>query len=519
MCYQWMGGRPFWVDEQMIALNIRDRSLAALADPLWFGQSAPLGWLALQRVVSLMAGTSEQALRFIPALFGAATLGAAVWIGRRWMSAMAALLFVVLCTFGLWLSFYPLEMKHYSADALWGLLLPALAVWALDARDPPAVRRRALAWWVAAAVAHWLSNGGLFATPGCALLIAAVIWKRLGAREALIFAAGGLAWLASFALYYSLSLSYTHHSPYLRQYWIAEFPPDAAGFTGIIAWLWSRLPTLAEDPGGTAPSLALWAAAAAGFAFARVPALGLAFATAPLTALLLAATGFVPLYGRFALWIVPALYAGVALLADRAVSLARGPAQGRLVRAAGTVAIAAVVLPLSSKIVGLGWEDFRTTRATVTNRGLNDRASTGWLLSQRRTGDAILTTRLGWPALWWYGAVPPAAGTSHFVVDYMPARSSCDPDGLREALRPHARAIVHIGFPDLPEGFGELLMRELDQMGAIDKYREFSHIGFVAIVDLHTPGAEQSSLNLMPRRQPEPAPLEGCITVKPAALW
>ena len=517
--YQWMGGRPFWVDEQMIALNIRDRTFAELAGPLWFGQSAPLGWLALQRAIALAAGTSEQALRFLPALFGAATLGAALWIGRRWMSAMASLLFVTLCTFGLWLSFYPLEMKHYSADAFWGLMLPALAVWASEGGDGRVVRHRGIGWWLVAALAHWLSNGGLLATPGCALVLFALIWKRFGLREAFIFAAGGVLWLLSFAAYWELCLRYTHHSPYLRNYWGTEFPPEALDLMGRMYWLFERLATIAQDPAGTSMWIALWASAIAGFALARPRPLALALATVPLSMLLFAGVRLVPFYGRFALWTVPALYAGIALLADRALWLARGRSPQRALRLAAALAIAALVVATSYDITALGWQDFRTTRDAMINRGLDDRASTQWLVSQRREGDAVLTSRLGWPALWWYGQRGPAAGTGDFVVDYDPADVTCDPDRLRQALQPYRRAIVHIGFPDLPEGFGELLLRQLDRIGAIDKYRQFSHIGFVAIVDLHTPNPEQSSVNLIPRREPQPAPIEGCISMEPSAIW
>jgi hypothetical protein len=47
--YQWQGGLPFWLDEETIALNVRDRSFAELTGRLWLGQSAPLGWLVLER--------------------------------------------------------------------------------------------------------------------------------------------------------------------------------------------------------------------------------------------------------------------------------------------------------------------------------------------------------------------------------------------------------------------------------------------------------------------------------------
>ena len=39
---QWLRAPPFWVDEEMLAINLRDRPLADLTGPLWLGQSAPL---------------------------------------------------------------------------------------------------------------------------------------------------------------------------------------------------------------------------------------------------------------------------------------------------------------------------------------------------------------------------------------------------------------------------------------------------------------------------------------------
>src|SRR5262245_34941818 len=97
--YQWASARPLWLHEQMIALNIRDRGLADLAGRLWLDQSAPLGWLTLQRVVLMVLGTSELALRAVPAAFGAATIVAALYIGERWLSTIGSTILVLLCVF------------------------------------------------------------------------------------------------------------------------------------------------------------------------------------------------------------------------------------------------------------------------------------------------------------------------------------------------------------------------------------------------------------------------------------
>ena len=59
------GAAPLWLDEETIALNLRDRTIADLAGALWLGQSAPLGWLAIVHAVIGALGTSEMALRLV----------------------------------------------------------------------------------------------------------------------------------------------------------------------------------------------------------------------------------------------------------------------------------------------------------------------------------------------------------------------------------------------------------------------------------------------------------------------
>ena len=80
--------RPLWVDEEMLALNARDRSFRELAGGLWLGQAAPLGWLALERASMLTLGLSERAVRALPVFWGLLTLITAVWVGRRWLGSL-----------------------------------------------------------------------------------------------------------------------------------------------------------------------------------------------------------------------------------------------------------------------------------------------------------------------------------------------------------------------------------------------------------------------------------------------
>lgn len=198
LIYQWYWTRPLWVDEEMIALNFRDRSVFELAGPLWLHQAAPVGWLILQRALLVTFGAGERTLRALPVLFGIATLWVAVWAGHRWLRPVGAAVFTSLCSFGLYISFFPLETKQYSADAFFGLLLPALVVWTLEPVEHHGdVRQgRILSWWLIASAALWLANGALFTAPACAAVMGLVVFQRAGVRKALLASVPGIILLA-----------------------------------------------------------------------------------------------------------------------------------------------------------------------------------------------------------------------------------------------------------------------------------------------------------------------------------
>jgi len=254
--YQWANARPLWLDEEMIALNLRDRGFASLAGPLWLDQSAPLGWLFLQRLVLLTLGTSELALRAVPAAFGVATVLAALYVGERWLTKVGSTVLVLLCSFGQWISFYAVELKSYSADTFFGLLLPALAVSAAAASpSSPGTRRRAIfVWLVAAAVGHWFSLGALLVLPACYAVIA--ISARRQRELFQLLATAALLLAASIGAHYFLGIRHTQGNESLRQFWQFAFPPLDAGAAGTLQWLYSQLAPFALKPVGTA-----WAAA------------------------------------------------------------------------------------------------------------------------------------------------------------------------------------------------------------------------------------------------------------------
>ncbi len=509
--HQLFGAAPLWVDEEMIALNFRDRSFSELGGRLWLEQSAPYGWLVVQRAVLLTLGSSEVALRLVPTLFGIATYVTALLIARRWLTWPAGLIFVLICIFGHELSHYRVEVKHYTGDVFWALLLPALAVWATEGATTDDRRRRMATWWMVAAAGSWLANGAQLAAPACALLIFAIALRRDGIRAASRQAAWGLIWLASFVLHYSIALRHTAH---LREYWAPEFPPHAAGWLETLRWFGGRLDGLGTGIGGSDAGVIVWLLAACGFVWSARTGLGFVFGAVAVSGFVFATLRLVPLYDRFALWVVPALYAGIALAIDRAVRSARDAARDRnWVQVGWTIAVAGAAIVCCAGILQRGAGRFHMERPTSKHR-VDDRTAVAWLIGLRQPGDALISTRLGLPALWWYGRVPVAAdggqGTpAMYEVGHRRQGADCQ---LAAVLKDHRRVLVYTGFPDELNGFDELLFAELDRIGAISAYREDAMLSRAAVVDLDAPGPNAPAFV---DRKPRPA-IDGCISIRGA---
>jgi hypothetical protein len=148
-------------------------------------------------------------------------------------------------------------------------------------------------------------------------------------------------------------------------------------------------------------------------------------------------------------------------------------------------------------------------------------------MEHHRPGDVLISTRLSWPAVWWYGAIrlPEVRdgrmpdGSIIYEVRHE-TDPGCRPDQLRDLLAGHHRALVYLGFRDVPEGFDDLLLERLDELGVVIALQEYSALSRAAVFDLHRPGSEEITFRSFSRPRTEPSvPLGGCIAIEPAVVW
>jgi hypothetical protein len=192
------------------------------------------------------------------------------------------------------------------------------------------------------------------------------------------------------------------------------------------------------------------------------------------------------------------------------------------------VLVAAAEVRLCAEIINRGWGNLKLDHAYGSKQGLDDRAAVQWLMRQRQPGDAIITTRLAWPAVWWYGNIAIdddetaagrlADGSVMYEVTHVAAGPACRRNQLRDAFKNRRRVLVYFGFQDVPRGFADLLLHSLEALGTVSSYSEFAALGRAAVVDLHAPGADTVASQVPAAIDPT-VTLAGCIGVAPALRW
>jgi 4-amino-4-deoxy-L-arabinose transferase-like glycosyltransferase len=224
-----LAGRDLWTDEAWVALAaLQTTPAAALAA----GQSTPpLYLLSVWAVVQVLGG-SEAALRAVSFLLGVGTLFLIWRLARSLVPLPASLLALAAVACSPVMVYYAKELKQYSGDAFFTVLIFYLA---------ERVRaRRGQRGWAALTMAGVLGLGFSHPLVFTLPVAAAVLWGTLPSRRSRV-ALLGAVWALAFAAYYLLFFR-REVDPKLVTYWVevAAFP-DFTGVKPLVIWLGQAL--------------------------------------------------------------------------------------------------------------------------------------------------------------------------------------------------------------------------------------------------------------------------------------
>lgn len=300
---QYLANRSLWLDEAMLALNILHKDVWGLLGKLDYEQGAPLGFLLLEKLAATLLGDGERALRLLPLLAGSASL--VLFYFLAWQIFRSPGLLTALALFALspTLIYYSSEVKQYSTDVFFTILLLFLFT-----RHASLATRNSSFFihYSAFLLAPWFSHPAIFVLAAIGLTL--LVQNR---RNPLPTLAMGAGWLVSFGILYLVSLRGLSENDFLRNYWEDYFrQPPLTALYGLFA-----------NPGGLtvfAPLLLAAMLVGAAMLFARQQKAAGSFLLVFLFAWTASWLGLYPLAGRMALFLVPLVYiflaAGVDLL-------------------------------------------------------------------------------------------------------------------------------------------------------------------------------------------------------------
>ena len=213
--------RCLWLDEARLASSICTRSLSELvASPLDWGQSAPVGYLFVVKLITMVWGTSEATLRIF-SLFSAFVCMYLIYaLLKKKVAPKFALWTVAIFSLTNGYVYYGNEVKPYMSDNMFCLLV--LYIWQRYRENKIELYQVCLIY----AVIVWFSFSAVFFMGAC-MLIECVhqVRSHKNVKKLLINGALCLLVLVSLILNYVFWLSSTSSNAGEAGYWdLLRFP-------------------------------------------------------------------------------------------------------------------------------------------------------------------------------------------------------------------------------------------------------------------------------------------------------
>jgi hypothetical protein len=456
--YQYLCNRSLWVDEAMLAVNIAGRSYRELLGPLDFDQGAPIGFLFLIKSSAWVFGDDELAYRLFPLLFSLAAIPAFWQVASRWLEREAAAIALAFFVVNPFLIYYAGEMKQYSSDVFFLLVLYALFLPRLTS-DLSAKE----AFWGSAigALALWFSHPAVFTLAGLGLSKAAFhLQARKWSALPKLVAMGGV-WIASGIGLYLISLKNLASNPKLISYWGDDFAPIA--FSDLSTWKWyvHKAVEVTRDPlGFTWVGLLVLVVITVGVAgsFRRSTYLTISILSPCMILLLASMAQLYPIGGRLILFTVPiwTIFLAGGL---RRVGRWNGFAAKALYPAVLVVLLFSVLQP--------------TIRLTLNPEKEEIKPAMNYIKNRMASGDALVVPSTSYPAFLFYRSTVPEYGGLDAIACRSPSKAEAETIRCLERLENYPYVWLLLShFTKFEKNY---FLKHLDQVG--EKVDQFSATG------------------------------------------
>lgn len=246
--WEYFFNRSLYLDEILLTRSIVGMPLGALlTKPLLMDQVAPRGFLLIERLVVMVVGPSEWALRLFPLLCGILSVILFRRLAERVLTGAGPALALFLFAIGVPLIRYGGDVKQYSVDIAAAI---GFLVLALDLREREETTKRLLLAGVLGLLIVWFSQTAVLVMAGIGLGLA-VDWlisrDRRAGREILIMIP--LWGVASIAAVLAGMRSMTPSTrEFMDDFWATGFFPRTLRVTEVPGWFWERLSSIFSDP-------------------------------------------------------------------------------------------------------------------------------------------------------------------------------------------------------------------------------------------------------------------------------
>ena len=217
LVYMNIMNRSLWVDEAMLAENVCRRSLMKLtASRLDWNQSAPVLYLHLVKLLTLVFGNSEIVLRLLSFISYILSLSLLYFLLLKAVRTEWALIGVAVLSGMQRYLYYANEFKQYMTEAV--CVLAVLWLYYLYSEEK-------MKWYtliVGTAILIWCANPVCFVIGGILIyeFIDAIVTKKW--KDIYRIVVGGVAVLCSFAVYYFYALRSVIASGDMTNYWAED---------------------------------------------------------------------------------------------------------------------------------------------------------------------------------------------------------------------------------------------------------------------------------------------------------